>query len=325
MTLTEFFESWYVPVILVGERGASESTIYEYRRSLRWWAQLTGDPPLEVIDEYTVANFASGIRAAQYTRGLSGAPRQLTGWTAAKHCRHIRYVLDRCGPTRDPSRPSKAILSIVPRVPVRHPRSGKPKPCFAWDMARQIVAARFAVADPQLPGVSPATWWLACFALLFYTGLRIGTILKLEWAWIVERADGPWLEVPEDAVPKTHKATTKPLHHLAWQAVSAIRSDDPHLVPWPHCYEHFSRLHEAIQRAAGANSTLSPQAWRRTHAAELARLGARFGLQLAQRSLDHASEKTTSGFYVDVDAHLLRKLPPLWDALEDTRQRRLFE
>lgn len=324
MRLTEFFSEWYLPIVLVGERAVSESTIGEYRTSLAWWAKLTGDPPIAHIDEYVVADFVTRIRTATFSRGLATRQHLLSKWTSAKHCANIRYVLARCGPTVDSARPGKALLSAVPRVPVRKPRHAAPKPCFGLTQARRIVAARDKMVYPSHDWCTPAQWWLALLSLFFYTGLRSGTVLRLRWDWLSEREDGWWLDVPEHAVPKTHKATAKPLSGHAMQALEPLRGHGDLLVPWPHCYEHLRRVHESLQTAAGVSPILSVQAWRRTHGNELARLGANYGSQLAQQSLDHSDSRTTENFYVDVRSQLLRKLPSLLQNDDGQQQLRLF-
>ena len=42
MTLRQFFEHWFLPIVL---DGAHAATVTAYRESLAWWEQLTGDPP----------------------------------------------------------------------------------------------------------------------------------------------------------------------------------------------------------------------------------------------------------------------------------------
>lgn len=44
-TLSEFFERWFLPVVLQGEHNASVSTVTLYRDTLAWWKRLTRQPP----------------------------------------------------------------------------------------------------------------------------------------------------------------------------------------------------------------------------------------------------------------------------------------
>ena len=70
--------------------------------------------------------------------------------------------------------------------------------------------------------------------------------------------------------------------------------------------------------------TLSFSAWRRTHAAEIGRAGAKLGMAIAQRAMDHASQKTTAEHYVDLNPVSIRAMPSIVPKREDTRQKRLF-
>lgn len=314
-TLSQVFESWYVPIVLIGQRNASTNSVREWRTTIDWWIKLTGDPPLDLVDDYLVAQFVTGLRSATWSRSKLGPKnKRLSEFTQYKHLKGVRSLLMACGPIVDPRRTSKNVIERVPLVVAKKPHARR-KPALAMETARSIVAAAKNVNVPNWPGISAVAWWRALLALLFYTGLRIGTVLRLRWHWVTKRPDGWWLEVPASAVPKTHKPVERPLHDLVVQSLEAIRGHSELLVPWPHCYEHLRRVHESLQAAAGIPSSewLSPHAWRRTHGQEMARLGSRFGLQLAQFSLDHADPRTTSDFYVDIASDLMRRLPPLWD------------
>lgn len=325
-TLTQFFSTWYRPVELESH-GVSASTIELYLDSLGWWSRITGDPPLRATDEYTIAKFQTGLRDAQYRRGPGGMPRSLSPWTQAKHLKNVRTILRRTGPTINPEKPGKGLVACVPPIRIKALR-GKPKPCFALATARRIASAATDLPGDVVPGISAARWWRGLFAALFFSGLRIGTVLQLEWSMLVERDGFPILSVPGRIVDKTDKSIDVAVHdqlasHLA--LLRGLGGGVGRIFSWPHHYTHLCNVHSRLQLAAGVPTVLSPQAWRRTHGTEMARLGAAHAIEIARQSLDHGDAKTTTGFYVDVLGELIRKLPELVPAVESSeRQGRLF-
>ncbi len=56
----------------------------------------------------------------------------------------------------------------------------------------------------------------------------------------------------------------------------------------------------------------------------MAKLGAMYGRRIAQHTLDHEDERTTSEFYVDIEAELILQLPNIDCDPGDPRQRPLF-
>lgn len=325
MTLPEFFEAWYLPVVLIGQNDDSESTIKLHRDALRYWAELTQpkNPPLRAITDEVISAFTPALRNATWKRGIVGKERPLAKHTVAKHLKNIRAVLSRVGPTLHPKRPGKALVSEVPYIAVSVPKA-KPKPCFSLEVARKIVAASREVETPEIPGIPSWRWWQAVLCGFFYSGTRAGTIFSLEWDWLQEREDGYWFDIPAGAVKKTHKAIEVPVHPAWLKAILGIRTSDPKVYPRPFCYEHFSVLHDRAQTLAGipADKQLSPQAWRRTHGQEMLKLGARFGIKAAQLALDHADSSTTLGNYVTL-ATIMRQLPLIAEE-DDPRQAKLF-
>jgi len=341
MTVREFFDAWFRPVVLVGERGSAEPTIVSYSESVEWWDRITYGPGLLSIDEFTIAQFQDGLRKATFRRGPLAPERPLAAHTIAKHLKQIRAILHRTGPTIDQNRPTKSLLTQAPHLRVQQPRT-KVKPHFAHAVVERIA---LAVADMtwgrhrglQQPPPCPAPlWWWALLCLLYYTGLRIGTVLQLRWSMVEERDDGFWLNVPAAVVQKTHKGLEKYLRAEAYAALVELReallaggtgkerSASELLLPWPYCYGQLTERHELLQTLAGVPlaKQLSPHAWRRTFGTEMGRVGSKLGLQAARAALDHEDAETTSTFYVDLEPELIRKLPAL--VKRDDSQKRLF-
>jgi len=318
MTLASLMRVYFEPVVLVAE-GRDRGTVASYWESLGWWQALTGDPPIQAIDDYTLADFKTRLRdEATWKRGPAGSPQRLSKATQIKHLRQLRTLITVAF--------NKGLLAEMPRLLVGKVK-GRPKPHFSVDDARRIVAAapHMPRARRRLWNVEPGDWWQAVVLVLFYTGLRIGTVLELRRSMLArdDRYPGPYLKIPGELIDeggetkkvvKTRNDVDKYLHPLAWQAIQRLATPD-RIFPWPHCRRHLIDRHEHLQRLAGiaADKLLSPQAWRRTHSTEMAKLGADYGRRIAQQTLDHADQRTTSQFYVDIEAHVIARLPPLVD------------
>jgi len=328
MTLSQFFECWFLPVVLV-QHATKPQSIKPYRDALRYWKLITHDPPLRLIDEYVVAMFLDGLRSATWSRSkLRGSDRLLSEATQAKHLRYIRAILYRTGPSINPKRPGKGLIAAAPYVYVP-PVDGEPKPPYSLDQVRRMMAATAQMERPDIAGITPGAWWQATLCLLFYTGQRYATIInpRLVWDKIEQRADGWWLKLDRDDVPKTSKAQNIALHHDAVTAISRIQSQRKRIIPFPHCKTAFDDWHTELQELAGipAAEQMSVQAWRRTHGCELAELGLKKAEELARSSLNHANVKTTRRSYVNVEAKFIRQLPSILPAAgDDARQRKLF-
>lgn len=332
MPLSGFFASWFRPVWLEGQQQASPGTVLKYEDAVRWWCSITADPPLEQIDDVVLARFSKGLREARYRRGKLSVPRPLAAWTIAGHQSRIRTILQRTGPTLDPRRPGKKLVAEVPYLRVVTPADGRPKPAFSLDEARAIFAAaalpgagctrgRRPPMHPQFLAAyqgQTALWWQAMLAVLYYAGIRSGDALLLTTADVrpgpeIDRPAGTeWLDLA--AAQKTGKPLLRFLHpHAAGLLRQLKRPGSTALFPWPHAYSCFVDLHERLQALAGlpAERRRSPHAWRRTYGTAMARLGAQAGLRVAQLALDHADARTTAAHYVDLEAELIARLPPL--------------
>lgn len=360
MTLGQFFAAYYRPVALEA-CGASAATIALAQDTIAWWRELTGDPPLCEIDAVKTAEFVAALRGATFVRGKVGRPRLLAPSTVVKHLRQLKSILRRIGPSLSPDKPGANLLPQAPCVPgkLRAPSPTRPKCCFSVDEARRLLAATSDVGDWRFKGrrrragvtpdflasyrANPVEWWRAFLCTLFYLGVRSGTALDLRWDSIVDgatvdggRAGQMWVQIPGSDVRKTGKAVARLLHPRAAAELQKLRSRSPaatHVFRWPHSYEHLTVLHERLQQAANVppikNKHRSLQAWRRTHATEISRLGADVRLKAAQWALDHSDARTTSAHYVDFEgairAELILALPDIAEPIRGDAQLRLFD
>lgn len=338
-TLAQFFDDWFAPVVLIGARDASPAALKPYREALVRWKEAVGDLPIDQIDALAVARAQAFLRSATYRRGPLSAERPVRPPTVRKWQRCLRAILRRLGPTNPwaPDEVCAGVLPFAPSLTVDDPprRRPIPKPAYTLDEARRIVAAcdsilgrrwrtrpgrRSAIALDGADPTSPA-WWRAWFAVLFYTGLRSGTVLQLRREHCQrDAAGGWWLDVPEALVAKTEKRLRLRLHPKAVEALDAIRPSPlagwrsaAWLLPWNRDYSHLVDVAASIATAAGV-ARLSPHAWRRTFGRMVGR-PALDAMNRAARALDHADAATTAASYVDpaeVEADLILSLPDLW-------------
>ncbi|MCE9605046.1 MAG: hypothetical protein K8U03_09120 [Planctomycetia bacterium] len=337
MRLSDFYREWYVPIVLKldDEEAAVDPNAINYLKSIDWWRTLTGDKPLHQIDEVMLVGFEKALRKATYKRGLAGQERTLGDFTVAKHLKNIRAVLFRTGPkSADPKRPAKGLLTETPHISVSAPTLLLPKTRFSVQQARQAYAACDEMAEfsnlgrgrPSDGGPLAPLRWRARIATMYYTGLRIGTVLRLERSMIVEDDDGFWFMVPGRIVHKTKKFSVKAIRPELLELIRALPEDGNLLFPWDHSLTHLRDRHERLQRIAGLTEPRDMHAWKRTHVREVGRLGLDDAMRVAQRAGDHADRKTTEDSYCNLGQETARALPALVEKKPhvDPNQRHLF-
>lgn len=324
--LPDFFERWFLPVAIRGE-GKSRGTELQYRETISWWIRLTPNPPLKLIDEFTISAFRDALARATYKRGQAGKPRPLSSDRIAIHMRNLRALLNRVGYKQRPGKPTAKLIDQnwdVP-CPKLHP---EPKDCFELERAVAVVSAAYRIEVPQIAEVEPWQWWRAFLGALYVTDLREGTVRRLERDMLFKKTDGWWLKLPRALVPKTGKGKWISLPDWLMTAIEALPAVGPLIFLAARHKDTLKRDHKHLQQLAGIpfEHRLPLQAWRRTHAREMQRIGAGYAIEVARRSLDHSQSSTTTGHYADITEELRRRLPPLWDLpTGDSRQGRLFE
>jgi integrase len=323
--LDQFYRRWFKPIVIDGE-GLSPGTEKVYEGLLAWWKQLTSDPPLRLIDEFTVAAFAKRLRTATYKRGKLGQERPLGEQRAWILLRTLRALLNRIGPSHDPRKMTAALSVRMPVVPMT-PVEPDLKAAFSLEQARRIVAAASDFNRPRIEGITPKQFWRGILAFLFVTGLRRGAVLKAEWS-MLHRTDHWQLRIPGNRVAKTGKGKWCSIPDWAMAAIESWPRNQPQIFVFPHDVDHLNDLHYELQTIAGipAEDQLSIQGWRRTHSNAMGDLGLDLATRLSQRALDHADAATTKRHYADFENRVRLKLPPLWDEAEvDDRQLLLFD
>jgi len=321
MPLSAFYAEWMEPVVLEDRKEARANTKTAYREALVLWQGTTSDPPIREIKDLTWLKFLRGLRDYRFTRGERGDERALSEASQAKTQSIIRSVLKRAF--------YKGLLPAMPEILIRRAHT-EVKGIFTVDEARQLAAylrgaphsrrdargsyaARWYWSRGNLEAGWP--WWLAFIAASFYTGLRRGELFALKWRMLVKRQGGHWLQVPMEAVSKTRKPVSKPVHHCLLEALQQIGPGEPDepIFPWSHSLSCFTDNHKRMLLAAGLTNR-AVHAWRRTYASEIAMTGLPDAQQTAQKSLSHASVDTTIGSYLgeSVGDAFTRRLPRLW-------------
>lgn len=331
--LDVFTREWFLPVALgvSYQQVVKDSSLYPtavtYLDTAAWWRTLTLNPPISAISITDVRAFEGSLAGASWKRGLRGPARLLSPATRAKHMRQLRTILRRLGPDLDWERIGARIHTTTPRFRVTSHRL-LPKASFTVAEATALVAATGRLSRPRSVKrgderrgkwlVPWRDWWRAFLLTLFYTGLRTGTVLELTREMFEQRGDDTWLRIPGEIrtadglvikVVKTKNALLKFLHPVAAAAISNLGVQEGRVFHWPHCPRHLLTVHERVQRIAGLDQVLSPHAWRRTHAKQIALLGGRAALATAQRALDHADARTTGESYCNIEPELIRQFP----------------
>lgn len=323
--LAQFFHRWYRPIVIDGQ-GLSHGTLILYVQLLKWWKRLTTDPPLRMIDLFTVTTFAARLRKATYRRGPLGGERPLSPHRVASILRNLRSLLGRIGPQRDPSKPTAKLIDDPPAVPVDDVECD-PKPCFSLETARAIVAAAGRMEVPRLEGIEPWQWWRGTLGGYYVTSLRRGSLLECEWTMLHKDAICRWLLVPGRLVCKTGKSKKIALPDWYWRSIAWWPQRGAKIFCWPYHIDHLNDCHYQLQSLAGIPEAeqMPIQAWRRTHGQAMGNEGLAIAQKLAQLALDHGDSGTTRKHYVDFENQVRLRLPPLWDdAPIDDRQKRLF-
>jgi hypothetical protein len=328
MRLSEFFERYYVPTVMQRRNRSSDETISLYRDSINWWVKLTGDPPLNEIDDVVLYDrFAAGLREAKYRRGRVGALIPLSQSTCVKHMKHVRAVYFRTGPKRaDPKRPSSGILAETEHLVIQQATDTSVKPPITAAQAPLIFAACDGMAcygtGSERLGVrrgdgGPAgpDRWRSLVATFYYSGFRFETVQGLRWR-MLEVIDGrPYWKAPPEICKGKRKGVVKYIHPHAYQLLQALpRSGDDELV-YPflsaHSHTHLLDRHEALQKMAGLAETNDFHGYKRGFVDQQFALGLTPALRNAQLAAAHEDSETTRKHYVEIEPKMIDLFVPL--------------
>lgn len=340
--LREFFVTWFAPKYL---RRCSKETTRNYTSSLRYWESITEDwrlvdlafdregadgQALDFTEQLSEWGYSRrGIRRGDQIRigRLAEYPSftPLTAVTARDHASRVANLFRKAGP-EVPGDNRHRYAELLPRAPLVEIISADfdEKEPFSLANARAIAAACGRMNRPYLPDwIGCELWWQVRLCELYYTGLRMGTVVRLDWSHVCDLfGEHPWLKVPR-ALVKTRKKIDMPLHPQLVELLRKVWSQRPagwpdeSLLPAGCGRRNLLDLHAELQELAGLaeHERQSLHAWRRTHLTQICELGAGRGLELAQVAADHADGRTTAQNYVAVILnHFRLRLPPLFEA-----------
>jgi len=318
--LAVFYADYFRVVYLQDPRHPrSAKTIADYDAAVRDYVRITGDPPLEEIDQGLGDALVESLMNLPGKRPGSIASPE----TVRKKCRTLQTLLKFLGPPV--SRSTRRAAGIFPQVPCwldppdplppRVDKAIRRDELEAWLKATDSARMTLPVLDP------PPVWWRTLLAVLYYTGLRIETALALRYSWI----DGQWLKVPAAGMKGRRRPGRFWLSPLALEQLESFRRPDRDRVfSWPH----YSRGSLTLD----ANRPAARRAIDRERVRQHAEAGIREGLGFhsirdlvaellwqvdpvaAQFALGHTTAKTTATHYVGGEAKAAvidRALPAL--------------
>lgn len=316
--LSVVFARGFVP-LWIDSQGLDRKTKTQYADALGWWARLTGDPPVSLIDDYMVSQFVADLMQQSGRLGP-----QMSKSTVRKHCGHLAKLIAFCGP-RSRAKGDRKNLGLVPTPPVpERPRADVRPPTDVFTVAelRQLLAAADRMTAPRLAGVAAPDWWRAMLHVAWVSGLRINALLRLEWRDIAPvEGGGAWL-TSRPELAKGRKGARRWLPPGVARELEQIRTGRRLVFGWSDrrwIYTRSLTLLRRLQTLAGlpAERRFGWHGIRRAHATALAAQSLhQGGMSVAQVSLGH-SDLATTAMYVagDVQTALARaaveRLPDL--------------
>jgi integrase len=325
--LSQIFEGAFIP-LWIRPQALTDGTETLYRNALAYWEQITGDPPLYEITDWTTAHFASELLKQPGRKGETMAIA-----TVRKHCTQIDKLLAFTGPrTRDKGgRKNLGLLDFPPMVD--KPDADENPPCgdFTLDEVKRLWDACQLMRTPNIDGVENAAWWRALIVVACYTGLRIGQLMRLEYSDLQPPNITVWARSS-----KKRKGKRQFLHAEALADIQAIRTNRTRIFEFPNWDDNKRWLQTQMERLlvfAGIpeERQFKFHGFRKLHATLIADSdNSSGGIQAAQFSLGHSHDSTTRGHYINGDvqqkiaAQAIQRLPSPKPRKDDPRQQHLF-
>jgi hypothetical protein len=293
MSLAQFWLTFVKPCFLLA-RNDSALTIEEYQQSIDYWILFTGDPPLDTIDDFATARFASGIFQLPGRKSAT-----ISTATVRKHYRNIQCCLDLAGPRSARSPASRKAQRLIDDVPYLDKPSLELDPVttnFTVTEIGQIIGATRQMRRPLISGLAAADFWFLFVVVSYNTSEREGAMMTVE----LPPPGAVEVHFPRSIRKGRRKSMIVPLNAAAREAIETTRSARALLCPfprWPHSRRWFLRQWHRLVRIAGISAArnFAPHALRRSTATEAAQIDPK----VAQLLLGHGSMKTTIDHYVN--------------------------
>ncbi len=303
-TLSQFFQRYFLPVHLQAKQ-AKQGTIAEYRSAMSRWCEITGDPPLGIIDNITCARFVETdlVYESEKHKGQPISPN-----TVRKHCTHLQMVLELAGPPTREHPEAASQYGLFGEDPWGRPRAMPwftkppardklPTDGFTLEEIELLLASCGRATAPVIHGCSAAHWWRCLLLFDYNTGLRIGSLIELRRSWVTRAGDEGWATIPGDAY-KGSRPKVIYLSPEACKTLDAMPTGD-RVFPWTMTTQTLQRHRKRLLRIAG----ISEERWFGFHGIRKAT-----GTQIwkikpdaAQRQLGHEDQATTRKSYVNPD------------------------
>jgi len=277
-------------------------TVAEYTSTLNLWAKITGDPPLSEIDDRFISRFSAELLRRPGKR----AGAMLSRNTVRKHLRHLKAMLRQLGP-----RATRGIglLSEIPVIEAPRPAQ-RPVTTFSWDQLRGLLDGAKYFQTTLTHPIASADWWRTLVVVIYNTSWRIGTALKLRWEWL----DGPWVNVPAEAVKRRETGRRYYLNATTGQALATIRRDSGPIFPWAGAMISLQRWRRRIAAKVGlpTSDLYGFHCLRRTALSAIAVINP----LVARIVAGHAIHDVLADHYISdqVIADTLERLPQPWCA-----------
>lgn len=326
MSLCQFYEAYYKPAVMIPRDNAAR-TLREYAKSLDYWKDFTGDPPLSQINYVTCADFLSGLRKLPGNK----VGTTLSNNTIRKHACAVQMILDMTG---SPERKRRHAAGLLDRVPyVERPAEQetlKAEESFTLAEISAILSACGKARQRRGLVIPTPIFWRGLVTFAFNVGFRIETLMSIEWTMIEES----WIRVPSSReVIKKGRGNVFYLNEstrAAIEPLKAFKQYSPRVFAWPNwSQQNQSNLqahHHALQAAAGLakERQFGFHGYRRAHAYYLESVNP----NAAAMSLNHKDGgKTTRKHYLrkELLSDALDKMPqPAQRESSDAAQLMLF-
>jgi integrase len=236
------------------------------------------------ISDEDCSRFVSSLAALPGRRG-----ERLAANTIRKHCIEIEGLwrfagprTKRCRHALDLFRDDRGLMPMPWLDPPAAEENEDEARWFSVEEIRAIIDACSVATKPVDGLIPPWLWWQSLIRVAYYTGLRIGSLLSLEYGWILRSGDS--LIVPASAMKK-RRAHRQHLHPAAAESIDLIKTPGRvRIFQWPHTSRSLYRHLDRILAAAGLGADRHPPKFhglRRTHGDSLGDLDA------VEQSLGH--------------------------------------
>lgn len=298
ITLSQFYFTYYEPICLAD---AAPITIRGYRRVVKHWQAITGDPPLAEITVELVAHFRDCVKKLRGQQPGS----TISANSVRNYLTHLYALFNKAGPAGPRNRDAAELIKRVPWARPPRPEIHAPK-VPTLDVVAQAYAAADAMDVPRVPGLAPMLWWQGLLVVAYCSGLRRGALFALRFDHVHWRRRR--LEIPP-ALSKTNRGQNIHLNAVALAHLLRIRGPRELVFPWDHGESYFHRAIHALQDAADIPRAdhFGLQQLRGLHGTLLWETSP----EAAQAALAHTTIRTTRNHYLAGDAIMARALEAL--------------